>query len=205
MPSREYRFITNWRIDGEIEQIRSILSDPLGYPRWWPSVFLSVASLESADGDRYEAQTRGWLPVSPRFRLRLSESEDPLGFVVRTDGDMTGVGVLGLSRHGDSVNVSFDWQVTPRSPMLRMLALASRPLYSANHRWAMSRGKISLEREIALRSAASDAARSALSPPPGPMPATGAWATVGLVLLSLVLPGSLLLRLLKPRSDKQGQ
>ena len=52
-----------------------------------------------------------------------------------------------------------------------------KPLFEANHRWAMARGEESLRLELARRRATSDAARAQVPAPPGPV----TYAAVGLL------------------------
>ena len=40
--SNHYHFITRWRVKGTAEEVYGILENALDYPRWWPSVYLSV-------------------------------------------------------------------------------------------------------------------------------------------------------------------
>ncbi|HEY1905085.1 MAG TPA: hypothetical protein VGG91_03530 [Myxococcaceae bacterium] len=44
-----------------------------------------------------------------------------------------------------------------------------RPVFAANHRWAMARGEESLALELRRRRARTDAERAAIPAPPGPM------------------------------------
>ncbi|MBL9059885.1 MAG: hypothetical protein JNK88_07680, partial [Mangrovicoccus sp.] len=46
-----------------------------------------------------------------------------------------------------------DWQVEVGKPGLREIAPLLWPFYSANHRWAMAKGRAGLEREIVRRRA----------------------------------------------------
>ena len=48
-----------------------------------------------------------------------------------------------------------------------------KPLFAANHRWAMAQGEASLTLELARRRATSDAARRVIPPPPGPITYAG--------------------------------
>ncbi len=51
--------------------------------------------------------------------------------------------------------------------LLRNLSFLVKPVFEANHRWAMAQGEASLKLELARRRATSDAARANASPPPG--------------------------------------
>ena len=66
-----------------------------------------------------------------------------------------------------------------------------RPLFAANHHWAMRKGEESLRLELARRRAATPAERDQIPPPPGPTTAAAfalpATAICGAVFLLWVL------------------
>jgi hypothetical protein len=55
-------------------------------------------------------------------------------------------------------------------PLLRRFSFLARPVFGANHRWAMARGLESLRLELTRRHAADEDERAAIPPPPGPTP-----------------------------------
>lgn len=202
MATNHFHFVTNWRIRGTIDEVTAVLRNPFDLPRWWPSVWISSEmTSEAQPGSPLECAvvTRGWMPVTNRWTMRVTENSAPPTFTIEATGDLSGVGVWTFVGHGKEVDVTFDWEVTARNPVLRLLSTVVRPLYASNFRWAMAKGQVSLERELAYRAARTDAQRAKIPPPPGPIPAAGAWATLALVLLSILLPGSLLLRLARRR------
>jgi len=84
------------------------------------------------------------------------------------EGDFVGTGVWTLKQEGDVVDVQYDWRITADKPLLRYGTVVFRPIFSANHRWAMARGEESLIPEMRRRHASSDAELRAVPPPPGP-------------------------------------
>ena len=53
--------------------------------------------------------------------------------------------------------------------ILKRLSLVMKPIFKANHHWAMARGEVSLKRELARRHANGDPTlEAAIPPPPGP-------------------------------------
>jgi hypothetical protein len=68
--------------------------------------------------------------------------------------------------------ITYDWWVSVSKPLLRGLTWLLRPLFAANHRWAMARGEESLHLELRRRRATSEAERRRIPPPP---PATFGW------------------------------
>jgi hypothetical protein len=172
MPSNEYHFTTVWRVEGTCSEVAHVLSDAESLARWWPSVYLQVERLRDGDthgiGRRVRLRTRGWLPYTLEWQFEIVESRFPYGFTLVAKGDFDGVGVWSLEQHGAFVHCTYDWRVRAEKPLLRYLSPVLKPVFSANHRWAMARGEESLALELARRRARSDAERAAIPAPPGP-------------------------------------
>jgi hypothetical protein len=145
----------------------------MALPRWWPSVYLDVRELAPGDpqthvGRVIELYTKGWLPYTLRWRFTVSESRGVQGFSLVAEGDFVGTGVWTLVQQGEVVDVQYDWRIRADKPLLRYGTLVMRPLFSANHRWAMARGEESLKLELQRRHAKTAAERQAVPAPPGP-------------------------------------
>ena len=153
MSSNEYHFVTRWRVSGTVAEVADILKDADELPRWWPSVYLATEVLDPGDengiGKIVSLHTRGWLPYTLRWRFRVTESRYPDGFALEASGDFTGRGVWSLVQDGPEVCVTYDWRVRADKPLLRSLSFLLKPIFSANHRWAMARGEESLKIELA--------------------------------------------------------
>lgn len=153
MPSNEYHFITDWRVEGAINEVADILKAADELPRWWPSVYLDVKVLEAGDKDGIgkvvSLHTKGWLPYTLRWQFRVTESRYPHGFSLEAWGDFNGRGIWTLDQDGPNVNVTYDWKIRADKPLLRSLSFLFKPIFSANHRWAMARGEESLKIELA--------------------------------------------------------
>jgi hypothetical protein len=173
--SNQYHFVTDWQIPGDIDTVADVLSDAEGFARWWPSVYLRVRELEPGDansiGKVIDLYTKGWLPYTLRWQARVTSNQHPYGFSLTATGDFVGTGVWTLRQEGDSVHVTYDWRVEAARPLLRHLSPLLRPIFSANHRWAMAKGEESLILEMRRRGAASPEERARI---PAPPPAT--WA-----------------------------
>lgn len=172
MASNDYHFVTHWRVRGTLEEVNAILGDATDLPRWWPSVYLEVRELEPGGPDGVgrviELYTKGWLPYTLRWRFRVAESNLPHGFALEARGDFVGRGVWSFVQAGDYVDISYDWRIRAEKPLLRTLSFLLKPIFSANHHWAMARGEENLALELQRRRASSDAERAAVPPPPGP-------------------------------------
>ena len=169
----EYAFLTQWRLRATAQEVSDVLSDALSLPRWWPSVYLEVTELSPGDpatnvGRVIDLYTKGWLPYTLRWRFTVTESTPPNGFKLVAEGDFVGTGVWTLKQDGEFVDVIYDWRIAATKPLLRVGTPIFRPLFGANHRWAMARGEESLELELRRRRAGSEAEREAVPAPPGP-------------------------------------
>jgi hypothetical protein len=176
----DYEFCTVWRATGTAGEVRDVLADGASLPRWWPAVYLSVDILEEGDatgvGAELALNTKGWLPYTLRWTLSVTEPITDTGYALAAAGDLVGAGRWTFSQDGPQVVVTYDWRVSASKPLLRRLTWLLRPVFAANHRWAMARGEESLRLELRRRRATSEAERRRIPPPP---PATFGWLTRG--------------------------
>ncbi len=57
------------------------------------------------------------------------------------------MGTWHLDQEGPWVNLTFHWGMPVDKPLLLYLSFLFKPLFAANHRWAMVRGLEGLQRE----------------------------------------------------------
>ena len=169
----EYAFLTRWRVRGTAEEVAEILGDAGSLARWWPSVYLAVKELAPGDpkthvGRVVDLYTKGWLPYTLRWKFTVTESDPPRGFKLRAEGDFVGTGIWTIRQDGEHVEATYDWRISAEKPLLRYGSFLMRPIFAANHRWAMARGEESLELELLRRRALTAAERDAVPAPPGP-------------------------------------
>ena len=143
----EYHFITHWRVRGTVAEILEILGDAEDLKRWWPSVYLDV---KKRDDGVVELFTKGWLPYTLRWAFRVTE-ERADGFALDAIGDFVGHGDWHLEQDGDYTKITYDWRIKAEKPLLRILSPILKPIFGANHRWAMARGEESLQIELDRR------------------------------------------------------
>jgi hypothetical protein len=183
----DYHFITRWRLEGTCGEVADLLGDPLALPRWWPSVYLSVREIEPPDARglnrRVRLHTKGWLPYTLLWDFVVRETRYPHGFTIDAFGDFVGRGVWTFTQDGAFVDIVYDWRIQAEKPLLRTLTPMLRPLFAANHRWAMAQGEESLRLELQRRRATSAAARSAVAAPPGPVTYAAAALVGGAALI----------------------
>ena len=153
--SNDYHFVTHWTVDGTCEEVSDLLGNPLDLPRWWPAVYLKVDELRPPDarglGRRVRLLTKGKLPYTLRWEFEVVESRPPHGFTIVADGDFEGTGRWTFAQRGPAVDITFDWRIRAEKPLLRWLSFFLKPMFEANHRWAMAQGEASLKRELERR------------------------------------------------------
>ncbi len=181
--SNQYQFLSRWRVEGTCGEVADILGDPLALSRWWPSVYLGVEELRPPDarglGRRARLHTKGFLPYALTWDLEVTETRYPYGFTIVASGDFDGRGVWTFAQDGNFVDVVYDWQLSAEKPLLRNLSFLLKPVFEANHRWAMAQGEQSLTLELSRRRASSDAVRANIPPPPGPVTYAGVAIVAG--------------------------
>lgn len=157
MASHDYHFTTHWRAPGTAAEIYELLSQPSDLPRWWPSVYLQVEELAAGEpngrGRELRLLTKGWLPYRLRWCFRVTEVDPPGGFALTAWGDFVGEGRWRFRQDGPEVAITYDWRIRAEKPLLRRFSWLLRPVFAANHRWAMAQGQRSLLREIDRRRA----------------------------------------------------
>ncbi|HKW08080.1 MAG TPA: SRPBCC family protein [Candidatus Dormibacteraeota bacterium] len=163
----EYRFLTTWRVKATPREVAEVLGDAPALARWWPSVYLDVKELAPGDpatrvGRVIDLYTKGWLPYTLRWKFTVTDSNPPHGFSLRAEGDFEGTGVWTITQDGDETVAVYDWRIAAYKPLLRYGSIVMRPIFAANHRWAMARGLESLELELRRRRG------ETVPPPPGP-------------------------------------
>src|SRR5579883_3121095 len=143
MSANEYHFVTHWRVESTVEEVAEVLGNAVDLTRWWPSVYLAVKELEPGGpggvGRVVELHTKGRLPY---------------GFSLEAWGDFEGRGIWTFTQDGGAVNITYDWRIRAEKPLLRYFSFLLKPVFSANHRWAMARGEESLRAEVARRAGA---------------------------------------------------
>src|SRR5215831_18876619 len=172
MASSDYHIITQWHVQSTREEIWEILANGPDLARWWPSVYLDVLELQPANTPPEDKvislYTKGWLPYTLRWQFRIREQHYPDTFTLDAWGDLTGRGIWTFEQDGNWVNITYDWKIRGDKPLFRYFSFLMKPLFSANHRWAMAQGEESLRLELARRSAKTAEERARIPAPPGP-------------------------------------
>lgn len=198
MTTNEYHFIAHCRVESTVDEVSKILGDPPALRRWWPSVYLDVKVVEPGEesglGRVVSLYTKGWLPYTLRWNFRITEVRKD-GFTLVAWGDFDGRGTWTFKQDGPWVNIIYDWKIKAEKRLLRYFSFIMKPLFSANHHWAMAKGEESLKLELARLHAASGDELVRIPAPPQPtfrspvplvLKATAVFAIVGILFYFVV-------------------
>lgn len=135
-------------------------------------MYLGVREVEQGGegglGRVLDLYTKGWLPYTLRWTLRVTEPLSDRGYALEASGDLAGRGVWTFAQDGPEVVITYDWRIRPNKRLIRRLSWLLRPVFAANHRWAMQRGEESLRLELRRRREGANSTSSRIPPPPGP-------------------------------------
>ena len=152
---QDYQVVTRWRLAGSVEEVAHIVRDTASLVRWWPAAFLDALVLREGDehqvGKTVRLRTKGWLPYLLRFDLLVEDSCFPRTCSLRVWGDFEGGCLCTAEAVAGGVELTFDWRVRVRKPLVRRLSWLLKPVFVANHRWVMRRGLESLDLELRRR------------------------------------------------------
>jgi hypothetical protein len=193
MPSNEYCFVTRWRLRADAREVAQVIGNGPDLVRWWPSVYLEARELEPGDasgvGKVIDLYTKGWLPYTLRWRFRVTEVQYERRFALEARGDFVGTGVWTFEQEGEWALVTYEWNVRAEKPLLRRLSPLLKPIFAANHHWAMRMGERSLVLELARRRAQTPEELARIPPPPGPTSSSPVpLLTAALALLGAAYP-----------------
>jgi hypothetical protein len=165
--STKYNFLTIWKVQASCEEIYKLLEDVESLTEWWPSVYLDLMVREKGQpggiGKLVELYTKGWLPYALRWKFRVTQTNFPSGFALEALGDFVGTGIWNFCQEGEYCVISYDWRISAEKPLLKKFSWILKPVFAANHHWAMRKGLESLLLELRRR-------RGELSVPPPPKP-----------------------------------
>lgn len=193
MAGAKYHFVTHWRVEGSREEAFTIIDNAPDLVRWWPSVYLEVQQLEPGDargvGKVVALYTKGWLPYTLRWQFRVTEKAFPERMALEAFGDLRGRGQWTFIQEGPWVRITYDWDIWADKPLLRYLSFLLKPIFAANHRWAMARGEESLRLELARRHARTPEERARVPAPPPATTTSSIPLLAGLALAGVCVAG----------------
>ena len=155
LPAHRFDLHSEWVVEGSVEEVSEALGDVERLTDWWSAVYLSVDVQESGNskgiGRRIAFHSKGWLPYTLNWQGEVIEADPPTSWKIKATGDLTGTGRWHLRQRGANVIATYDWQVDVDQPWMRRLAPLLKPVFAANHRWAMAQGLKGLKGELKRR------------------------------------------------------
>jgi len=172
MAANEYHFITFWSVKATCQEVYKTLEDIDALSTWWPSVYLDVKVLEKGMpggvGKIVSLYTKGWLPYTLHWQFKVTGTNFPTGFTIDAYGDLAGKGEWLFTQNGDECLVKYDWKINAEKPLLRYFSFLTKPVFAANHRWAMRKGEESFKLELLRRKAITPNELNNIPSPPKP-------------------------------------
>lgn len=142
----EYVFLDEWDVDAPREAVFHAIADARTYPDWWRPVYISVEADGPPEVGRASRQHfKGRLPYTVKTVSTLVRLERPEVIEIDVVGDLRGRGLWTLTERDGRTHVRFDWTVFADRALLRTLTPVLRPLFRANHNWAVKRAMEGLE------------------------------------------------------------
>jgi hypothetical protein len=178
-----YHFVTRWRVKADVREVFDIISQPLEYPRWWPSVYLDAREIGK---HRVRFHTKGLLPYTLQWESTHAEAVPPNRLVVEAAGDFNGRGIWSLAQDGEFVDITFDWDLAIGKALLKYLTPMLRPVFEANHRWAMEQGETALREELIRYRARTPEELLEAGEPRGPVEVPVRWIAVSAAVISAI-------------------
>jgi uncharacterized protein YndB with AHSA1/START domain len=146
--SAEYQFVDTWQVPMPIEEVYELLGDPLRYPEWWPEAFPAAEGDPGPPkpGNRVDILSKGFLPYRLRWTLTCVAVERPTRIHAEMTGDFVGTSTWTLTEADGGTRAVLDFRPSVAKRGVRELTPVLRPLFRANHRWAMARGQEAVRR-----------------------------------------------------------
>ncbi|MEM7205994.1 MAG: hypothetical protein AAF628_37410 [Planctomycetota bacterium] len=174
MAKNDYRLQSEWRIPARLGEvaglIREAVEDVQIFVQHWPEANVAfrvlTPGLPGGLHRELELSTKGFLPYRLRWRLKITAAEFPHRYAFASRGDFEGIGVWTIVAQGSHVVVRFEWCVRVHKPIVRVLSFWLRPLFVANHRWAMAQGERRMIQLLEERRRETEPARCRFAAPP---------------------------------------
>ncbi len=144
-----------WDIRAQEHELEFVVRDPMHITNWWSKVFMRAEAvggdINAECGLDVKLWAKGLLPHTFLFEANAKYDESVNRLMVRTVGDFDGLGTIELVPSSDYVTVCINWRVNVNKHYLYLLMIITKPLFTANHKWAMRQGKRGLQKEIERR------------------------------------------------------
>jgi len=146
----KYHFVTEWSFKAPVERVWEVIKDAESMPAWWPG--LKKCQIRGDDktlkvGTLLEAAVKGLLG-DLNFTLEVSEIEPHKRLLLKSSGDLRGIGLWTLAPDGDGTRTRFLWEITTTGWLMNLVGLLFKPLLARNHDRVMAAGYKALKSRI---------------------------------------------------------
>lgn len=155
LPSH-FDLVSQWRFEAPVDRVWAALTDPAGWPAWWPYV-QQVQTLREGGADglgsvrRIDWSTR--LPYRLSIDVEVVESVRHQRLRGRSRGQLDGEGLWLLRAEDGCTDVTHVWRVRLVKRWMRWLAPLLARVFRWNHDAVMRAGEAGLRRQLALEAA----------------------------------------------------
>ncbi len=153
----KYHFTTVWRAKATVAEVYAVIDDAVDSCRWWPAVWLRAEVLVAGDsngiGKQTKYLTKGWLPYLINWTGETIEKIPEQKIRLKAKGDFDGEGIWTFRQEGEESIAQFEWIIDGNKPLFKYFSLILKPIFKANHNWAMRKGQESLLVELQRRRA----------------------------------------------------
>lgn len=158
MSTRSHSFEINsvWEFDCPKTDLKFVIDKPQEITHWWAAVFLKV---ELLSGNYYAPSglvanlwTKGFLPHSFKFKANIFHNRQHQQLIIKTMGDFSGIGTITIQSLGaNKSQIHINWRTNVENHTLYLLMMLLKPIFIANHKWAMRKGFQGLKYELLRR------------------------------------------------------
>lgn len=146
-----FDLVSHWRVLAPVEQVWAALSEPAGWPTWWPYV-QHVQTLRAGDHDGLGSVRRiAWttrLPYRLVIDVELVESVLHERLRGRSCGQLDGEGLWLLRAEPTHTDITYVWRVRLVSRWMRWMAPLLGSVFRWNHVAVMRAGEAGLRRHL---------------------------------------------------------
>ncbi len=86
----------------------------------------------------------------------MTSTNKPFGLQIEAIGDFVGRGIWTFVENENGTAITYDWKIEATKPIFKKLSWLLKPLFEANHLWAMRKGEESLKQEIRRKNGEKD-------------------------------------------------
>jgi hypothetical protein len=153
--STRFVMISRWRLETTRERIWSLLTEPTGWPDWWPHL-RSVSRLDRGEPDgagaRHSFVWRSGLGYRLRIVMTTTRTQRLRELEASASGDLRGIGLWLIEDDAPgALRLTYRWDVELNRPWMRLLAPLLQGVFARRHFAVMASGAAGMARQLGCR------------------------------------------------------